>query len=114
MVRQWQEFYYQDRYAESYMESLPDFVKLAEAYGHIGIRIEKPSEVEDALKEAIKLKNRLVFLDFITDRKQNVYPMVGNGKGLDEMVLPPHMCETKSDTHVNNVKARSYDKRSMP
>lgn len=114
MVRQWQEFYYQDRYAESYMESLPDFVKLAEAYGHIGMRIEKPSEVEDALKEAIKLKNRLVFLDFITDRKQNVYPMVGNGKGLDEMVLPPHMCETKSDIHVNNVKARSYDKRSMP
>ncbi|MDF7675861.1 biosynthetic-type acetolactate synthase large subunit [Neisseriaceae bacterium ESL0693] len=114
MVRQWQEFYYHDRYAASYMESLPDFVKLAEAYGHVGMRIEKPSEVEAALKEAIALKDKLVFIDFITDRKQNVYPMVGNGKGLDEMVLPQHMCEKKADTHVNKVQDRTYDIRSMP
>lgn len=93
MVRQWQELYYDNRYSETYMESLPDFVKLAEAYGHVGIRVEKAADIEGALKEAIALKDRLVFLDFITDRTQNVYPMVGNGKGLDEMVLPPHMRE---------------------
>ena len=93
MVRQWQELYYDNRYSETYMESLPDFVKLAEAYGHVGIRVEKAADIENALKEAIALKDRLVFMDFITDRTQNVYPMVGNGKGLDEMVLPPHMRE---------------------
>lgn len=93
MVRQWQELYYDNRYSETYMESLPDFVKLAEAYGHVGIRVEKAADIEGALKEAIALKDRLVFMDFITDRTQNVYPMVGNGKGLDEMVLPPHMRE---------------------
>lgn len=93
MVRQWQELYYDNRYSETYMESLPEFVKLAEAYGHVGIRVEKAADIEGALKEAIALKDRLVFMDFITDRTQNVYPMVGNGKGLDEMVLPPHMRE---------------------
>lgn len=93
MVRQWQELYYDNRYSETYMESLPDFVKLAEAYGHVGIRVEKAADIEGALKEAIALKDRLVFMDFITDRTQNVYPMVGNGKGLDEMVLPPHIRE---------------------
>lgn len=93
MVRQWQELYYDNRYSETYMESLPDFVKLAEAYGHVGIRVEKAADIEGALKEAIAIKDRLVFMDFITDRTQNVYPMVGNGKGLDEMVLPPHMRE---------------------
>lgn len=93
MVRQWQELYYDNRYSETYMESLPDFVKLAEAYGHVGIRVEKAADIEGALKEAIALKDRLVFMDFIIDRTQNVYPMVGNGKGLDEMVLPPHMRE---------------------
>ena len=91
MVRQWQELYYENRYSETYMDSLPDFVRLAEAYGHVGIRVEKSSDVEGALREAIALKDRLVFMDFITDRTQNVLPMVGNGKGLDEMVLPQHM-----------------------
>jgi len=88
MVRQWQEFFYGNRYAESYMEALPDFVKLAESYGHIGMKIEKPSDVEPALKEAFsnKLKERLVFMDFITDQKENVFPMVPNGKGLSEMI----------------------------
>lgn len=89
MVRQWQEFFYGNRYAESYMDALPDFVKLAESYGHIGLQIEKPSEVTDALKEAFSEKNkeRLVFLDFLTDQTENVYPMVPNGKGLSQMIL---------------------------
>jgi len=89
MVRQWQEFFYGSRYAESYMESLPDFVKLAEAYGHIGMRIDKPEDVEGALKEAFSpaLKERLVFMDFQTDQTENVFPMVEGGKGLSEMIL---------------------------
>ena len=87
MVRQWQEFFYENRYSNSYMESLPDFVKLAEAYGHVGMHIENPNDVEAALKEAFKLKDRFVFLDFITDKKENVYPMVPAGAGLDEMIL---------------------------
>jgi len=89
MVRQWQEFFYGSRYAESYMESLPDFVKLAEAYGHVGMRIDKPEDVEAALKEAFSpaLKDRLVFMDFQTDQTENVFPMVEGGKGLSEMIL---------------------------
>ena len=89
MVRQWQEFFYGSRYAESYMESLPDFVKLAESYGHVGMRISKPEDVEAALKEAFSpaLKERLVFMDFQTDPKENVFPMVEGGKGLSEMIL---------------------------
>jgi acetolactate synthase-1/2/3 large subunit len=69
------------------MDALPDFVKLAEAYGHVGMRIEKPSDVDGALREAFKLKDRLVFMDFITDRTENVWPMVKAGKGLTEMLL---------------------------
>tara|TARA_B100001175_G_scaffold193868_1_gene164477 strand:+ start:2106 stop:3827 length:1722 start_codon:yes stop_codon:yes gene_type:complete len=89
MVRQWQEFFYGNRYAESYMDALPDFVKLAESYGHVGFKIEKSSDIESALKEAFspKLKERLVFLDFITDQSENVFPMIPNGKGLSEMIL---------------------------
>ena len=87
MVRQWQEFFYGNRYAESYMDALPDFVKLAEAYGHVGMRIEKPGDIEGALKEAFAQKERLVFLDFITDQTENVFPMVPGGKGLTEMIL---------------------------
>ncbi len=87
MVRQWQEFFYEERYSHSYMESLPDFVKLAEAYGHVGMQIDKPEDVEGAIKEAFKLKDRLVFMNFLTDPKENVYPMVPAGAGLDEMIL---------------------------
>ncbi len=87
MVRQWQEFFYQGRYAMSYMESLPDFVKLAESYGHVGMQITKPEDVEAALKEAIRLKDRLVFLDFLTDQTENVYPMIPAGAGQNEMIL---------------------------
>jgi acetolactate synthase-1/2/3 large subunit len=88
MVRQWQEMFYGSRYSESYMDSLPDFVKLAEAYGHVGIRVERPEDVEEALKKAfIDHKDDLVFIDFLTDQKANVFPMVAAGKGLSEMIL---------------------------
>ncbi len=91
MVRQWQELFYDGRESETNLSCQPDFVKLAEAYGHVGMRIEKAADVEGALREALAMKDRLVFMDFVTDRKQNVLPMVGAGKGLDEMVLPAHM-----------------------
>ena len=87
MVRQWQQVMHGNRYSESYMDALPDFVKLAESYGHVGMYIDKPSDVEGALREAFKLKDRLVFMDFITDQTENVYPMVMGGKGLTEMIL---------------------------
>jgi acetolactate synthase-1/2/3 large subunit len=88
MVRQWQQIDYGSRYSHSYMDALPDFVKLAESYGHVGLRIDKPADVEPALREAFgKLKDRLVFLDFITDQTENVWPMVKAGKGLTEMLL---------------------------
>jgi acetolactate synthase-1/2/3 large subunit len=87
MVRQWQEFFYNNRYSHSYMDSLPDFVKLAEAYGHVGIQVKDPADVEGAMIEAFKLKDRLVFLDILTDPTENVYPMVPAGAGLDEMIL---------------------------
>ncbi len=87
MVRQWQEFFYEKRYAMSYMEALPDFSKLAESYGHVGIQVKNPSDVEPALREAIAQKDRLVFLDFITDQDENVYPMIPAGAGLNEMIL---------------------------
>ncbi len=87
MVRQWQQIDYGSRYSESYMDSLPDFEKLAEAYGHVGMRIEKPGDVEGALKEAFGMKDRLVFMNFITDQSENVWPMVKAGKGLSEMLL---------------------------
>ncbi len=87
MVRQWQEFFHGNRYAESYMDALPDFVKLAESYGHIGMLIEKPADIEPALKEALSRKNDLVFMDFITDQAENVFPMIPGGKGLSEMIL---------------------------
>jgi acetolactate synthase I/II/III large subunit len=87
MVRQWQQLDYGSRYSESYMDSLPDFEKLAEAYGHVGMRIEKPGDVDGALREAFGMKDRLVFMNFITDQSENVWPMVQAGKGLSEMLL---------------------------
>ena len=89
MVRQWQEFFYEKRYSHVYMDSLPDFVKLAEAYGHIGIRVDDPNDLQDAMKEAFKSKDRTVFLDIITDREANVYPMISSGKAHNEMDLSP-------------------------
>jgi acetolactate synthase-1/2/3 large subunit len=88
MVRQWQEIEYGSRYSQSYMEALPDFVRLAEAYGHVGIRVDRREDVEPALRDAFgKYKDRTVFLDIITDRTENVWPMVQGGKGLTEMLL---------------------------
>ncbi|OGA44152.1 MAG: acetolactate synthase, large subunit, biosynthetic type [Betaproteobacteria bacterium RIFCSPLOWO2_12_FULL_63_13] len=87
MVRQWQQFFHGNRYSESYMDALPDFVALVQSYGHSGIRIENPADVEPALKDAFKRKDELVFLDFITDQSENVFPMVPGGMGISEMIL---------------------------
>jgi len=87
MVRQWQEIQYAGRYSQTYMDALPNFVKLAEAYGHVGLLIERPQDVEGALREARKLKDRTGFLDFRTDPTENVFPMVQPGKGITEMLL---------------------------
>ena len=89
MVRQWQEFFYDRRYSHSYMDSLPDFVELASSFGHTGIRVEKPGDVEGALRDAFAQKDQLVFLDFVTDQTENVYPMIAAGAGHNEMVLKP-------------------------
>ena len=87
MVRQWQEIEYAGRYSQSYMDALPNFVKLAEAYGHVGMLIEQPQDIEPAIREARKLKDRTVFMDFRTDPTENVFPMVQAGKGITEMLL---------------------------
>ena len=97
MVRQWQEFFYENRYSESYMDSLPDFVKLAESYGHVGMKITNPADVEGALKEAFAKKDKFVFMDFITDQDENVFPMIAAGKGLSEMVLKKDNKERHED-----------------
>ena len=89
MVRQWQEFFYDSRYSHSYMEALPDFVKLAESYGHVGMRAEKSAEIETTLEHALQIKDQVVFIDFITDHTENVYPMIAAGKGHHEMHLTP-------------------------
>jgi acetolactate synthase-1/2/3 large subunit len=87
MVRQWQEFDYESRYSQSYMDTIPDFVKLAEAYGHVGIRVEHPDDLQGALEKAFALKDRTVFVDVLTDRTENVYPMIEAGKGHQDMTL---------------------------
>ncbi|MET0014592.1 MAG: acetolactate synthase 3 large subunit [Sedimenticola sp.] len=89
MVRQWQEFFYDGRYSHSYVDALPDFVKLAESYGHVGMKIENPADLEGAMQEAFSLKDRLVFMDVIIDPTENVYPMIEAGKGHHEMQLSP-------------------------
>ncbi|MGC1955257.1 MAG: acetolactate synthase 3 large subunit [Gammaproteobacteria bacterium] len=94
MVRQWQEFFYDNRYSHSYMESLPDFVQLAESFGHVGMHIERPADVEGALREAMALKDKLVFMDFITDPTENVYPMIVAGQAHNEMLLS-QLCRTR-------------------
>jgi acetolactate synthase I/II/III large subunit len=93
MVRQWQEFFYDSRYSHSYMDALPDFVKLAESFGHVGMRIENPADVDGALEEAFAMKDRLVLMDFVTDQSENVYPMIAAGKGQHEMHLAPESRE---------------------
>ena len=88
MVRQWQELFYGRRYSHTCMKGQPDFIKIAEAYGHVGIRVEKPEDVEPALRKAFTdHKDDLVFLDIRTSREANVFPMVAAGKGLSEIIL---------------------------
>ncbi len=89
MVRQWQEFFYDSRYSHSYVEALPDFTKLAESFGHVGMKVEKPGDLEQAMKEAFAMKDRLVFMNVIVDPAENVYPMIEAGKGHHEMYLSP-------------------------
>jgi acetolactate synthase-1/2/3 large subunit len=81
MVRQWQDIFYESRHSHSYMESLPDFIKLAEAYGHVGMRVEKREDLEPALERCFAMKDRLVFMDIYVDPEENVYPMHRAGKG---------------------------------
>jgi acetolactate synthase-1/2/3 large subunit len=89
MVRQWQEFFYEGRYSNSYVDALPDFVKLAESFGHVGMQVTNPADLEGAMKEAFAMKDRLVFMDIIVDPTENVYPMIQAGKGHHEMELSP-------------------------
>ncbi|MFM1891659.1 MAG: hypothetical protein RLZ44_736, partial [Pseudomonadota bacterium] len=91
MVRQWQEFFYEGRYSHSYVDALPDFVKLAESFGHVGMRVERPADLEGAMREAFAMTDRFVFLDVIVDPAENVYPMIEAGKGHHEMHLSPHL-----------------------
>ncbi|GKX56262.1 acetolactate synthase [Leminorella grimontii] len=87
MVKQWQDLIYAGRHSHSYMDSLPDFVKLAEAYGHVGISISRPEELETKLAQALAVKNRLVFVDVSVDEREHVYPMQIRGGAMDEMWL---------------------------
>ena len=88
MVKQWQDMQYEGRLSQStYEDSLPDFVKLAESYGHIGIKVEKPEELKNAMNECFNLKNKLVFLDVIVDREEHVYPMLEAGMSMQDMWL---------------------------
>jgi acetolactate synthase-1/2/3 large subunit len=93
MVRQWQEFFYGSRYSHSYVDALPDFVKLAESFGHVGMRVERPADLEAAMTEAFAMKDRFVFLDVVVDPTENVYPMIVAGKGQHEMHLAPSLSE---------------------
>ncbi|OOF56641.1 acetolactate synthase 3 large subunit [Rodentibacter genomosp. 2] len=87
MVKQWQDLIYSGRHSQTYMNSLPDFVKLAESYGHVGIKIATPDELESKLEEAFKLKNKLVFVDINVDESEHVYPMQVRGGAMNEMIL---------------------------
>lgn len=93
MVRQWQEFFYESRYSHSYVDALPDFVKLAESFGHVGMRVERPGELEAAMREAFGMRDRFVFLDVVVDPTENVYPMIAAGKGQHEMHLAPSLSD---------------------
>ena len=89
MVRQWQEFFYDGRYSHSYMEALPDFVKLAESFGHVGMQVDSAGKLEETLRQALSMKDKVVLVDVITDQTENVYPMIAAGKGHHEMHLAP-------------------------
>jgi acetolactate synthase-1/2/3 large subunit len=104
MVRQWQEVFYEKRYSMSYMDALPDFVKLAESYGHIGIQVTKKEDLKPAMIEAFKQKDKTVFLDIITDETENVFPMIPSGAGHHEMLLAGRdAMQSKDDSGLNVV-----------
>ena len=94
MVKQWQDLIYSGRHSQTYMNSLPDFVKLAESYGHVGIKIATPDELESKLKEAFSIKNKLVFVDINVDESEHVYPMQIRGGAMNEMILSKPQEET--------------------
>ncbi|GMR20881.1 MAG: acetolactate synthase 3 catalytic subunit [Gammaproteobacteria bacterium] len=100
MVRQWQEFFYDKRYSHTYMDSLPDFVKLAESYGHVGISVDKPGDVEAALKEGLGMNDKFVFMNFMTDQTENVYPMMEAGKPHNQMQLGPCVGAVDTDREL--------------
>jgi acetolactate synthase-1/2/3 large subunit len=98
MVRQWQELIHSGRYSESYTESLPDFVKLAESFGIVGLKAEKSSEVDNAIKEMIKIK-KPVLLDMVVDQKENCFPMIPSGAAHNEILLGPE--DKTTDETIN-------------
>ena len=102
MVRQWQELFFNERYSHSRLDVVPDFVKVAEAYGAIGLRASKPEEVEPVLKKAFKIKDKPVFMDFVVDWREKVYPMVPAGAAIDEMIFEEE--EAKTEKKLKAVK----------
>ena len=87
MVKQWQDMQYDKRHSHSYMESLPDFVKLAEAYGHVGMKVDKFEDLESAMIRAFAMKDKLVFMDIYVDPNEHVYPMALPGGSMKDMIL---------------------------
>jgi acetolactate synthase-1/2/3 large subunit len=103
MVRQWQELFFRERYSHTHLDVVPDFVKVAEAYGAVGLRATKPDEVVPVIKEAFKIKNKPVFMDFLVDWKAKVYPMVPAGASIDEMIFE-EVEEKKTSRKLKAVK----------
>jgi acetolactate synthase-1/2/3 large subunit len=101
MVRQWQEMFYQERYSHVDLQASPDFVKLAEAYGGVGMRITKPEDVRAALEEAIKIRNRPIVLDCVIPTEENVYPMIPSGQSISEMRIRENLEELKASVHAD-------------
>ena len=87
MVKQWQDMIYQSRHSHSYMESVPNFVEISEAYGHKGIIINNPETLEEDLKKALAIKDKLVFIDIMVDKEEHVYPMLVYGESMNDMWL---------------------------
>ncbi|MEK7271563.1 MAG: biosynthetic-type acetolactate synthase large subunit [Nitrospirota bacterium] len=104
MVRQWQELFFRERYSHTYLDVVPDFVKVAEAYNAVGLRATKPEEVEPVLREALKVKDKPVFMDFVVDWREKVYPMVPAGASIDEMLFEEEKQEGKTEKKLKAVK----------
>jgi acetolactate synthase-1/2/3 large subunit len=102
MVRQWQEMFYQERYSHVDLQASPDFVKLAEAYGGVGMRITRPDEVRPAIDEAVKIRNRPIVLDCVIPTEENVYPMIPSGQSIDEMKIRENLDDLKASIHADS------------